>query len=363
MRLALLLCLASATLVAAEAPAAPDAGRDGSHDFDPLLGRWKFHLKRRLKPLTGSNTWIDLEGTGDCRKLWDGAMIEQAIFDGADTHIEGSVERLYNPQTHQWRLYWANRKTGIMDPPQVGRFKDGRGEFFAKDTVDGKAILVRFAWTALNTKSPHFEQSYSADGGKTWEVNWITDQTKVDDQLTPYDMIPATIGDAVLAEIQPTFELRAIYKMPGGKSFQLSVMKGGSMNPPECQSTAGRKTQSIKVGSHDACYSSVSGDSFHWCHIEWLFRDYRVLVLLNAEVDFAAGLHILAPRAELAAAWLDSFFARSGPSLEANRAAIAPAIAAMHAHAKWLESAPHTIDKLHKGALEIGQPDHWYEQP
>jgi hypothetical protein len=182
LRIALLICLVSATVVATEpASPAPVAERDGSHHFDPLLGRWKYHLKRRLKPLTGSNAWIDLEGTGLCRKIWDGAMVEQAVFDGAGTHIEGVVVRLYDPQSHQWRLYWANRKNGILDPPQVGQFKDGRGEFFAQDTIDGKVLLVRFAWTNLDTKAPHFEQSYSADGGKTWEVNWITDQTKIVD--------------------------------------------------------------------------------------------------------------------------------------------------------------------------------------
>jgi hypothetical protein len=26
---------------------------------------------------------------------------------------------------------------------------------------------------------PHFEQSFSNDGGKTWEVNWITDQERI----------------------------------------------------------------------------------------------------------------------------------------------------------------------------------------
>ena len=170
-----------ATSAADAAPPAPAAERDGSRDFDPLLGRWKYHLKRRLKPLTGSNSWVDLEGTGECRKIWDGAVVEQAIFDGSGQHIEGVVMRLYNPQSRQWRLYWANRKVGVMDPPQVGEFKDGRGEFFAQDTIDGKTVLVRFAWTALNTKSPHFEQSFSADGGTTWEVNWITDQTKIGD--------------------------------------------------------------------------------------------------------------------------------------------------------------------------------------
>jgi len=161
-------------------PAATE--RDGQHDFDPLLGSWKYHLKRRLHPLTGSNTWVDLEGTGVCYKIWDGrAQLDTIEVDGPTGHIEGLTLRLYDPQAHQWRLYWANSKIGKLDPPQIGEFKDGRGQFFAQDVINGKAILIRFDWTNLNTSTPHFEQSFSDDGGKTWEVNWITDQMRVKD--------------------------------------------------------------------------------------------------------------------------------------------------------------------------------------
>ena len=169
---------------AAKASAQPSSvERDGQHDFDPLIGKWKYHLKRRLNPLTGANTWVDLEGTGECFKIWDGrAQLDTLEVDGSTGHIEGLTLRTYNPQAHQWRLYWANSKTGVMDTtPQVGEFKNGRGEFFAQDTINGKVILVRYAWTNLNTNSPHFEQSFSDDGGKTWEVNWITDQARIAD--------------------------------------------------------------------------------------------------------------------------------------------------------------------------------------
>jgi len=158
------------------------AERDGQHDFDPLVGRWKYHLKRRLHPLTGSSTWVELDGTGECFKVWGGrAQLDTIEVDGSTGHIEGLTLRTYDPQSRQWRLYWANSKNGIIDPPQVGEFKNGRGEFFAKDTINGKSILVRYAWTDMTTTSPHFEQSFSDDGGKTWEVNWITDQTRVAD--------------------------------------------------------------------------------------------------------------------------------------------------------------------------------------
>jgi hypothetical protein len=156
---------------------------DGQHDFDPLIGKWKYHLKRRLNPLTGSNNWTELDGTGVCFKIWDGrAQLDTLEVNGPpgpSSHLEGLTLRTYNPQSHQWRLYWANSKNGIMDPPQVGEFRNGRGEFFAQNTMNGKTILIRFVWTDLTTNSPHFEQSFSDDGGKTWEVNWITDQTRI----------------------------------------------------------------------------------------------------------------------------------------------------------------------------------------
>ena len=158
------------------------AERDGQHDFDPLIGTWRFHVKRIPHPLTGSNTWVESEGTGGCYKIWDGrAQMDTIELDGPSGHIEGLTLRTYDPQSHQWRLYWANSKNGKLDPPQVGEFKNGRGEFFAQDTIDGKTILIRYVWTKLATNSPHFEQSFSDDGGKTWEVNWITDQTRVTD--------------------------------------------------------------------------------------------------------------------------------------------------------------------------------------
>jgi hypothetical protein len=167
---------ATAATQAAGAPA------DGQHDFDFELGSWKIHLKRLLHPLTGSNSWVEFDGTSVTRKLWDGrSQIEQFETDGAAGHIEGLTLRLFNPQSHQWRLYWANSKIGILDPPQIGRFTNGVGEFYAQDTVDGKVILIRFVWSKTTSNSPHFEQSFSADGGKTWEVNWITDQTRVAD--------------------------------------------------------------------------------------------------------------------------------------------------------------------------------------
>ena len=165
------------------ATAAPTTPHDGQRDFDFEAGTWKIHLKRLVKPLSGSNSWVEFDGTSVTRKVWDGrADLEEFETDGPSGHIEGLTLRLYNPATHQWSLYWSNGKNGTLSlPPNVGEFKNGRGEFYCQDTYDGRIVLVRYVWSDITASSAHFEQSYSDDGGKTWEANWITDQTRVAD--------------------------------------------------------------------------------------------------------------------------------------------------------------------------------------
>jgi hypothetical protein len=156
---------------------------DGQHDFDFEVGTWKIHLRRLLHPLRGSTTWIEFDGTSVTRKIWNGrAFLEEFETNGPSGHIEGLTLRLYNPQSHQWSLYWANSKDGILGQPMIGQFKNGRGEFFDQETLNGRTIFVRYVWSDITPNSAHFEQSFSEDGGKTWEVNWITDQTRMQEE-------------------------------------------------------------------------------------------------------------------------------------------------------------------------------------
>jgi hypothetical protein len=176
----------NATAPSAQHPSATSAvptARDGQHDFDFELGSWKIHLKRLEKPLSGLTKWIEFDGTTVTRKIWNGrAQIEEFETNGAAGRVEGLTLRLYRPEAHQWYLYWANGKDGILGQPTIGEFKNGVGEFYDQEPYNGRAILVRFIWSRITTNSAHFEQSFSDDGGKTWEVNWITDQTRVPDE-------------------------------------------------------------------------------------------------------------------------------------------------------------------------------------
>ena len=149
--------------------------RDGQHDFDFHFGTWETHIKRLIHPLSGSTTWVELNGTVTVRKVWDGrANLEEIDASNDTTHLQGMTLFLYNPGSHQWSQTFANINDGTLgQPPLVGEFKDGRGELYCQDTFNGRSILVRFVWSDIAPDSHHVEQSFSDDGGKTWEPNFI----------------------------------------------------------------------------------------------------------------------------------------------------------------------------------------------
>ena len=156
------------------------ADHDGRHDFDPLAGTWKAHTKYRVHPFAGSDTWIESDGTEIFRQIWDGAMLE--LSEGPSTNGPvGLMLYTYNPQSHQWYVYFASRKDGKVGLPNVGEFRNGRGEFFVQDTLNGKSLLNRYVWSQIASSSPHFEESWSSDGGRTWEPVRIVDLARVSD--------------------------------------------------------------------------------------------------------------------------------------------------------------------------------------
>jgi hypothetical protein len=162
------------------APAAPSvAHRDGANDFAFEIGTWKTRVARLERPLSGSTAWVHYEGTSRVVPLLGGAanLVELAI-EGPAGRIEGVSLRLYDPSTRRWSLNFASRRSGVLSPPTIGRFRDGRGEFYGREDLDGKPILVRFVISNITATSCRFEQAFSADDGRTWEVNWIANDTR-----------------------------------------------------------------------------------------------------------------------------------------------------------------------------------------
>lgn len=165
-------------------PGEDSAASSGEHAFDWQIGTWKVHMSRLQHPLTGSKVWTQLDGTVVVRKVWQGrANLAEIVADGPSGHLEFLSLRLYNSQAHQWSLNFASSNGGRFGVPMIGEFKNGRGEFYDEEEVNGRTILVRFVFTPISANSTRDEQAFSEDGGKTWEVNWINTQTRVSDSL------------------------------------------------------------------------------------------------------------------------------------------------------------------------------------
>lgn len=164
----------------AETASAATAAHDGRHDFDFKDGTWKTHIRRLRHPLSGSSEWIELNGTVTTHKVWGGkALLEEVEADGPDGHFEDLGLFLYNPATKQWSQYFATCNDGVMGAPMFGEFTNGRGEFYDQEDVNGRSILARFIWLDIRPDSHRVEQAFSADGGKTWEPNFVADLTRV----------------------------------------------------------------------------------------------------------------------------------------------------------------------------------------
>lgn len=174
--LAAAIVLSSVPAIAQQISASPSVPRDGQHDFDWEMGTWTTHVRVRRNPLSGqAPDWATYEGTSIVRPLMEGrANFVELSVKGASGAIEGGALRLYSPQARQWSLNYASLRNGLLTAPVFGAFDSaGRGVFVGQDQLDGRTILVRFVITRPSANEARFEQSYSADGGSTWETNWI----------------------------------------------------------------------------------------------------------------------------------------------------------------------------------------------
>jgi hypothetical protein len=147
------------------------------NDFDFLTGTWDVTNRRRTDFLDEASAWEEFPAVSRAGRHFGGA----ANFDEIEFPTKGYAGltlRLYDPEREEWSLYWASKRDGRLTPPVVGRFTDGRGEFFGDDEYEGKRIRVRFLWTDITATSAHWEQAFSLDDGKTCLTNWTMDSTR-----------------------------------------------------------------------------------------------------------------------------------------------------------------------------------------
>lgn len=152
------------------------AVQDHSHDFDFFFGDWKVRHRYLKARLSGSTEWLEFDGITRVQPLLNGlGNVDDNLLDKPDDPYRAATIRAFDPKTNTWAIWWIDGRTptGLIDPPMLGRFENGVGTFLSDQTFNDKPIKVRFIWTPKGDSAAQWEQAFSADGGKTWETNWI----------------------------------------------------------------------------------------------------------------------------------------------------------------------------------------------
>ena len=156
--------------------------RDGSHDFDFLVGKWQVHHRLLTQRLVGCTEWKEFEGTCDNENIMGGtANFDESAMEFDIGRRNGMTLRLYDANTGEWSLYWAATGSAKFDIPMICSFneKNGIGEFYAQEIHKGQHVYSRFIWSRISENFCQWEQALSNDGGKTWETNWYMENTRI----------------------------------------------------------------------------------------------------------------------------------------------------------------------------------------
>ncbi|WP_410661610.1 hypothetical protein [Amycolatopsis sp. lyj-112] len=146
-------------------------------DFDFYTGSWNVACRRLETLFEGCDTWYEFTGTSTCRPIFGGGgNIEEIHFPTLGN--SGFALRLFDVERKEWSIHWAGSRTGLLEPPVVGTFAEGRGDFYGDDTHDGKPIKVHLSWSDITGTSARWEQEFSLDEGRTWESNWVMEFTR-----------------------------------------------------------------------------------------------------------------------------------------------------------------------------------------
>ncbi len=170
----------------------PNAG-----DFDFLLGKWRVRHLTLSERLAGATDWNEADAIDIVRPAFLGfgntgrfmRMVEGQPY-------EGMPIRLFDPSCDLWRIYWLDTADQRMEPPLIGKFSNGEGLFLGDDYLRGDPIKVRFVWSNITNAAARWEQSFSVDGGVSWELNSIMEFTR--DESLPDEAAGWSVFQALL---------------------------------------------------------------------------------------------------------------------------------------------------------------------
>jgi hypothetical protein len=149
-----------------------------ANDFGFFAGEWDVHNRRR----NADGRWEEFAATCSVSMCVDD-LVQLDHFDVPDFpgrgHVKAVTVRAYDATADTWSIVWLCNYTDPDFTPLVGRWDGDHGLFFATDQdADGTPIDVRFAWSRDGDDVAGWEQSFSYDNRRSWDVNWTMAMTR-----------------------------------------------------------------------------------------------------------------------------------------------------------------------------------------
>jgi hypothetical protein len=152
---------------------------EGARDFEFLYGEWMVHCRRLRRAQGGCDEWDRFDALQKCWPLLGGLGNVDELVSDDGAPLCASL-RFFDPASRQWTVYSVSTHDGLVQPPICGAFNNGIGEFYCEHRQDGRPVLVRDRWLQTGSSRPNWERAMSADGGNTWETNWLMNYIRVD---------------------------------------------------------------------------------------------------------------------------------------------------------------------------------------
>jgi hypothetical protein len=128
-----------------------------------------------------SIVWLTMDGLG---------TIDDNILDLPNGEYRAAGIRAFDSVSGRWLIWWLDgRNPTRIDPPVLGRFEGDGGVFTGEAVFDGNPILVRFRWHDIHGMKPNWDQAFSADAGRSWEINWTNAFMRTSERPSPLSLV------------------------------------------------------------------------------------------------------------------------------------------------------------------------------
>jgi len=116
--------------------------------------------------------------TNRIEKILDGCVVSENFAGGGPGGLVGRSYSTYNPRRKKWQQTWVDNQASYLD--FVGDFSNPDEKIFAMEVTgrDGKPVQMRMVFHHIEPDAFDWRWEKSADGGKTWEVQWPIHYTR-----------------------------------------------------------------------------------------------------------------------------------------------------------------------------------------